>query len=171
MAKKHNKKPSEKRDLGSVWKDAQWTVRWGRLVPSPGRPTNVKSLLSWTGEKIPFEALPDVKKLLEENGAKKEGVYVAHDSMGYARYVGRGSVFTRLAARKKAHPQELAYFSFYLVDEKKHEREVETLLIRVGGAHLQFNDRKKRVDITPGDVRDYEPRTNYVERQRKKGKK
>jgi hypothetical protein len=62
------------------------------------------------------------------------------------------------------------YFSFYLIADKKHEREVETLLIRLGGAHLQFNDRKKRIDISPGNVRDYEAGTHYVERQRKKGK-
>jgi hypothetical protein len=91
--------------------------------------------------------------------------------MGYARYVGRGDVFARLAARFKAHPKELAYFSFYLVAEKKHQREIETLLIRLGGAMLHFNDRKKRVDISPGDLRDYEPGTSYVERQMKKGKK
>ena len=171
MAKKQNKKPSGKRDKGFVWKDSHWRVRWGGLVPSPGRPQNVKSLLSWTGEKIPYEALADTKALLEKQNAKKEGVYVAHDSMGYARYVGRGDVFSRLTARKKAFPTELAYFSFYLVAEKKHEREIETLLIRLGGAHLQFNERKKRVDISPGDVRDYEAGTNYIERQKKRGKK
>jgi hypothetical protein len=171
MAKKQNKKPSEKRDKGYVWKDSHWSVRWGRLVPTPGRPQNVKSLLSWTAEKIPYEALAETKKLLADNKAKKEGVYVAHDSMGYARYVGRGDVFSRLAAREKAFPKELVYFSFYLVAAKKHEREIETLLIRLGGAHLQFNERKKRVDISPGDVRDYEAGTSYVERQKKKGKK
>ena len=171
MAKKQNKKPSEKRDKGFVWKDANWTVRWGKLVGSAGHPGKVKSLMSWVGEKIPYTALDDTKQKLQLQGAKKEGVYVAHDSMGYARYVGRGDVFKRLAARQKAYPKELVYFSFYLVAEKKHEREIETLLIRLGGAHLQFNERKKRVDISPGNVRDYEAGTNYIERQKKKGKK
>ena len=63
------------------------------------------------------------------------------------------------------------YFSFYIVANKQHEREIETLLIRVGGAHLQFNERKKRVDISPGSVGDYEAGTMYVERQKKKGKR
>ena len=191
MAKKRNKKPSEKRERGLVWPPAPkpaangtpaqpakpktissiWKVKWGRLVPRPGRPDKAKPLLKWVGEKIPYEALPATKKLLEKEGAGKEGVYVAHDSMSYARYVGRGDVFKRLAARKKAHPSELAYFSFYIIAEKQHEREIETLLIRLGGAHLQFNERKKRLDTSPGDLRDYEAGTKYVERQRKKGRK
>jgi hypothetical protein len=171
MAKKQNKKPSQKRDKGPVWSTSQWSVRWGKLVGAAGNPGKVKSLMSWVGEKIPYAALSDTKKKLADLGAKKEGVYVAHDSMGYARYVGRGDVFIRLANRLKAHPMELAYFSFYLVAQKKHEREIETLLIRLGGAHLQFNERKKRIDISPGNVRDYEAGTNYVERQRKKGRK
>jgi hypothetical protein len=122
------------------------------------------------GEKIPYDALPFVKKLVEDRGKEVEGVYVAHDSMGFARYVGRGNVFGRLAARKKTQPRELAYFSFYIVAQKKHEREIETLLIRVGGAHLHFNERKKRVDIEAGNVNDYEAGTCYVERQRKRGR-
>ena len=73
-------------------------------------------------------------------------------------------------ARKKAQPRELAYFCFYIVAEKKHEREIETLLIRVGGAHLHFNERKKRIDIEAGNVNDYEAGTSYVERQRKRGR-
>ncbi len=171
MARKQNKKPSEKRDKGFVWKDTHWSVRWGKLVGSAGNPGKVKSLMSWVGEKIPYAALDDTQNKLQQLGAKKDGVYVAHDSMGYARYVGRGDVFARLAARLRAYPKELVYFSFYLVAEKKHEREIETLLIRLGGAHLQFNERKKRVDIFPGNIRDYEAGTNYIERQKKKGKK
>ena len=171
MPKKHNKKPSVKRDAGPVWSDKDWSIRWGKLVGPPGNPGKIKSLLSWTGEKIPYDALAGTKKLLAKNGAKKEGVYIAHDSMGYARYVGRGDVFTRLSARKKAHPKELVYFSFYLVAEKKHEREIETFLIRLGGAHLEFNERKKRVGIAPGDIRDFEAGTKYVERQKKKGQR
>ena len=170
MAKKSNKRPSEKRDKGFVWKDTSWRVRWGKLVGSAGNPGKVKSLMSWIGEKIPYEALDDTRKKLRDLGAKKEGVYVAHDSMGYARYVGRGDVFARLAARKRVHLRELMYFSFYLVAQKKHEREIETLLIRLGGAHLQFNERKKRVDISSGNIRDYEAGTFYVERQYKRGK-
>src|SRR5690606_41017744 len=68
-------------------------------------------------------------------------------SMGSPRYVGRGSIFARLKSHKNAHPHELVYFSFYIVEDKQHEREIETLLIRAAGDQLEFNDRKKRVGI------------------------
>jgi hypothetical protein len=45
------------------------------------------------------------------------------------------------------------------------------MLIRIGGAHLQFNERKKRLDTSPGDLRDYEAGTKYIERQKKKGRR
>src|SRR5690242_2730126 len=115
MAKRQNKAVSKKVDKGLVWRDARWSVKWGKLVPKPGRPHAIKPLMRWFGEKIPFEALSDTKKKLAEQGATKEGVYIAHDSMGYARYVGRGDVFQRLSARKRVHPEELKYFSFYIV--------------------------------------------------------
>ena len=164
------KRPSTKRESDTLWSDHKWSVKWGRLVPPCGHPGKTKSLFSWVGEKIPFEALADVKALLQDMEEDMNGVYMAHDSMGFARYVGRGSVFYRLQARKRAYPNELVYFSFYLIADKKHEREIETLLIRLGGAHLQFNERKKRVDTSAGNIRDYEAGTRYVERQRKKGK-
>lgn len=108
---------------------------------------------------------------MQEEGLGTDGVYVAHDSMGYARYVGRGAIFTRLRARQKAQPAELVYFSFYVVEDKKHEREVETLLIRAAGPQLHFNTRKRRIDIQPGDVRDFEAGTKFFERQGRRGRK
>lgn len=91
--------------------------------------------------------------------------------MGNARYIGRGNVISRLEARKKLHSLELVYFSFYLVANKKHEREIETLLIRAAGPLLQFNEKKKRVDIAAGSIKDYEAGTTFYERQKKKGKR
>jgi len=123
------------------------------------------------GEKLPFEALSAVKKHLKEQGYTTQGVYVAHDSMGCPRYIGRGSIFARLEARKKAQQLELEYFSFYVVSEKKHEREIETLLIRAAGFLLEFNDKKKRVGIQAGNVRDYEAGTVFYERRYKYGKR
>jgi hypothetical protein len=170
MPNSNNKQFATKKNAGPIWSEDGWTVRHGKLVPRPGRPHKVKSLLRWVGEKIPFAALSEVKKLVQEKERVLEGVYVAHDSMGFARYVGRGRVFDRLKSRLKARSRELAYFSFYIVANKKHEREIETLLIRLGGANLHFNERKKRVDIEPGQVTDYESGTRYVERQRKRGR-
>lgn len=128
------------------------------------------------GEKLPFAAMAKVKAhvLAQLKAAglppKPNGVYIAHDSMGCPRYIGRGSIFNRLEARHKAQPLELAYFSFYVVADKKHEREVETLMIRSAGFLLEFNTRKKRVGVSPGNVHDYEAGTVCYERQRKKGK-
>lgn len=96
---------------------------------------------------------------------------MAHDSMGYARYVGRGRIFTRLRSRARESELEIKYFSFYVVKEKVHEREVETLLIRAAAPMLYFNERKKRLDLSPGNIRDYEPGTQYFERHYKRGRK
>jgi len=130
----------------------------------------VRPLFKVVAEKLPFAALAKVRKHCREAGLPTTGVYVAHDSMGTARYVGRGSIFSRLRSHRRGHPHELAYFSFYVVQDRTHEREIETLLIRAAGGSLHFNDRKKRVDIQPGNIRDYEAGTLFYERQRRKGK-
>ena len=36
---------------------------------------------------------------------------------------------------------------------------------------MEFNDRKKRVGIAPGNIKDYEPGATFYERQYKKGRK
>ncbi len=88
---------------------------------------------------------------------------------------GTSSTGSRRTRRRthsnSSHSLELQYFSLYIVAEKVHEREIETVLIRAGGAELHFNDRKKRVDIQPGNVRDYEAGTLFYERQRRRGRK
>lgn len=158
-----------------VFANGQWAVCFGELKKPPrgrGRPPKeVDHLFRVVGEKLPFEALPKVKQHLKAQGDRAQGVYVAHDSMGCPRYIGRGDIFARLEARKKAQQLELEYFSFYVVSEKKHEREVETLLIRAAGFLLEFNERKKRVGLEPGNIRDYEAGTVFYERQYKRGKK
>lgn len=148
-----------------------WKVQYGKLKRGKGHPGKVEHLFKIVGEKIPFDALADVKNHLTSKAHTHQGVYVAHDSMGCPRYIGRGDIFVRLSARKKKQPLELHYFSFYVVSSKKHEREIETLLIRAGGFLLEFNDRKKQVGLEAGNIRDYEAGTIFYERQRKKGKK
>lgn len=157
--------------LAKLWGNNQWTVRFGKLNPGRGRPEAVKRLFVVVGEKLPFESLNSVSHYLKKNSISRTGVYVAHDSMGYVRYVGRGAIFSRLRARKKAQILELKYFSFYVVKEKKHEREIETLLIRAAGPLLQFNTKKKRLTISAGNISDYEAGTWFFERHYKKGKK
>jgi hypothetical protein len=167
-----NKSRATKVMKARVLPDAKcWTVHYGELKRGQGRPPKTEHLFRVIGEKLPYEALPAVKRHLKTAGHTYQGVYVAHDSMGCPRYIGRGNIFSRLEARKKAQQLELEYFSFYVVSEKKHEREIETLLIRAAGFLLEFNDRKKRVGIEAGNVRDYEAGTIFYERQYKKGRR
>jgi len=170
MAKRNVKKKARKRVLNEVWNDGQhWRVSFGRMVPAPGRPHKTMSMFRFVGEKLPFECIDEVRKDLTKRGVPTEGVYIAHDSMGCPRYIGRGQVFWRLKAHKAKQVLELVYFSFYIVKEKNHEREIETLLIRAAGPLLHFNDRKKRVDIEPGSVWDYEAGTHFYERRWRRG--
>jgi len=169
--RKSAKKPSTKTAIDNIFSEGKWKVVFGELKRGRGRPSSVKSVFHAFGEKLPKEALDDVEKAIIDEGLSREGVYFAHDSLGCARYAGRGSVFSRLRSHFKAHPDELLYFSFYLIADKQHEREIETALIRVASHLLVFNKRKKRDDIEPGDVRDYEPGTLYFERQRRRGRR
>lgn len=171
MAKKaHLTKKLKKKIHGDS--HSTWTVHYGELKRGQGNPGKTEHLFKVVGEKLPYAALPAVRAHVRtELKLKPYGVYVAHDSMGCPRYIGRGNVFHRLEARRKAQVLELQYFSFYLVSEKKHEREIETLLIRAAGFLLEFNSRKKRVGISHGNIRDYEAGTLFYERQYKKGKK
>lgn len=172
LRKSMAKEKATKRSRKTIWTDgAKWIVRHGELQRRRGRPTSTTSLFKVFAEKLPYESLSAVKKdLLKSGEYVGKGVYVAHDSMGYARYVGRGDIFSRLHARRKAQPLELAYFSFYVVEDKKHEREIETLMIRTAGPLLEFNDRKRRENIQAGDVRDFEAGTVFYERQRRRGR-
>jgi hypothetical protein len=154
-----------------IYVDTQSTVCQGELNRGRGRPGKTERLFRVVGEKLPYEALPSVRKHLTQSGLSSQGIYIAHDSMGWPRYIGRGDIFGRLEARRKAQVLELTYFSFYVVLEKKHEREIETLLIRAAGPLLEFNTNKKRVGILPGGIRDYEAGTKFYERQYKKGRK
>ena len=156
-----------------VYQGPNWNVCAGELKPparKPGRPRlEVDSLFKAVGEKLPYDSLAKVKSALKEKGIAARGVYVAHDSMGCPRYIGRGDIFARLDLRKKAQRLELEYFSFYVVEQKKHEREVETLLIRAAAFLLEFNERKKGWGVDSGDIKDYEAGTVFFEKQYKRG--
>lgn len=141
----------------------QWVVRWGTLNAGRGAAGRVKRLFRVVGEKLPFEAIGKVDRHLRDLQIEREGVYVAHDSMEYARYIGRGRIFHRLSACQKKHI-EIMYFSFYVVTAKKHEREIETLLIHSAGPLLQFNTRKKSAILSAGSIQDYEAGTEFFER-------
>lgn len=154
-----------------IWKSRTWIVRSGGLRRRQGRPNSARPLFQAVAEKLPFECLGNVSADLVARGVARNGIYMAHDSMGVPRYIGRGSIFGRLKLRKRAQPLELIYFSFYVVSEKNHEREIETLLIRAASTQLHFNTRKKRVDIEAGSIKDYEAGTVFYERRRPRGRK
>src|SRR5260370_38371170 len=68
-----------------IYRDDQWIVRFGKLNAGPGRPQ--KTLFLAIGEKLPVESIGKVNACLRAKGIRRLGVYVAHDSMGYARYI------------------------------------------------------------------------------------
>jgi hypothetical protein len=168
--KTSNKKPSKKVVTTNFGTKGPWKVVGGQLKRTTKGNPGKGNLFSMVAEKIPYSFLDDVRKQVIKLGYKTSGVYVAHDSMGWPRYVGRGEVFSRLKDRKKKRTEELCYFSFYFIAHKKHEREIETLMIRTAGSLLSFNSRKRRIDQLTGRVDDYEPGTDFIERQSKKGR-
>jgi hypothetical protein len=168
-----SKKRAGKKSVYEVLaRDENWCVKAGsinRLTPGKVRKGN---LFKFVGEKIPFFAVKAVEKYVRDTlGDTPNGVYLAIDSMGCPRYVGRGRVFQRLQAHQKHFPVELQFFSFYIVKEKQHEREIETLLIRATSFLSVLNERKVRTSIEAGRILDYEVGTQFVVRQRKKGRK
>ena len=165
-----SKRPITKRVKETVWTGDEWKVVSGRLVPQAGRPPKTSHLFLYVAEKLPYTCLNDVRKDMKRNAENREGVYMAHDSMGTARYGGRGQIFNRLAAHKKKYPRELVYFSFYVVKDKKHERELETAILRAAGPQMILNTRKVRDSISRGSIHDYEPGTRFYERQGKRGR-
>lgn len=175
MAKKKRrrgaKRPVRKRVDSTIWRDQEWNVVGGKLVPQPGRPPKTSHLFLYVAEKLPYSCLNDIRKHMKATADHREGVYLAHDSMGVARYGGRGQIFGRLAAHKRKYRRELVYFSFYVIKDKKHERELETAILRAAGPQMILNTRKIREGIERGSVWDYEPGTRFFERQKRGGKK
>ncbi|WP_292533527.1 hypothetical protein [Methylocystis sp.] len=147
-----------------VWKGERQKVIFGLLEPLPGHEPKVGNLFLCIGEKIPFECLMEVKKHVQQKKIGVDGVYMAHDSYGVPRYGGRGHIFRRLASRKKEYPKELVYFSFYIVKEKNHEKELENVILRAAGPQMTMNKVKVRTGTQPGSVRDYEPGTHFYVR-------
>jgi hypothetical protein len=127
------------------------------------------------GEKLPLAALESVRDTLSSELGRKvrrlKGVYMALDSFGVARYGGRGQIFARLRSHRDKHRDELVYFSFYIIEAKRHEREIETAIIRAAESQMFINKRKVRIGIKPGNVTDYEAGTLFFERQSNRGRR
>ena len=122
--RKQNRKPSQKVLGEPVWVGSEWRVVEGKLKPGRGRPAKVTHLFRIVAEKLPFECLSALRDEIGKTEGTITGVYLCHDSMGVARYGGRGQIFNRLAVHKKNYPLQIMYFSFYVIASKNHEREV-----------------------------------------------
>jgi hypothetical protein len=146
-----------------------WTIKFGRIDFSARSQRPQEPFFAVIGEKLPFGAINQVKKHLRQRTKTRPiGVYVAHDSMGWPRYIGQGNIFSRLKARHALNRRELYYFSFYLLNDRHREKEIETMLIRVAGPLLHYNVQKKRLDASPGSVRNYAVGTQFYERKSKR---
>jgi hypothetical protein len=171
MAKARKAGAKVKEVLEHLWSGDGWSVVVGQLKRRRGRPYKEGHLFKAVGEKLPFECLPEVKKRVQESELEGVGVYLAHDSMGVARYGGRGDIFSRLETHKRKRPRELLYFSFFIISNKSHEREIETAILRAASGQMSLNERKVREGIKVGNVTDYESGTWFVERQKARGRR
>ena len=149
--------------------NSDWIVQAGELRPVGGGRKSRNHLFKYVAEKLPWDSLGKVRSYLERLGVKREGVYLAHDSMGVARYGGRGRIFARLRQHKRKYQKELVYYSFYIIENKIHEREIENVILRAAGPQMILNQRKVRDGIDPGRVGDYEPGTKFFRRKYARG--
>jgi hypothetical protein len=170
MPNKQIKRTSRKQVNKALWRSDEWLVKPGKLVPGRGRPCKSSHLFRYVAEKLPFNSLEAVRTFMKKI-KYSHGVYLAHDSMGVARYGGRGAIFTRLSAHRKKYPKELLYYSFYVIENKQHQREVETAILRAAGPQMTLNTRKVAYGLHPGNIADYEPGTEFFERQGIRGRK
>lgn len=146
------RKPSKKQvKRPAIWSKDGLCVVEGNLNPGPGRPSGIPHLFKYVAEKLPFDCRDTIKKSMG-TADDIEGVYFAHDLMGVARYGGRRQIFARLSNHKKKYPTQLLYFLFYVIEQKKHEREVETVILRAAGPQMTLNTRKIAPGTEPGDV-------------------
>lgn len=164
--------PRSRRQYGKEnWNNNDWIVKVGQLRATEQRAPKGNHLFKYVAEKLPWDALPWVSRYLKDNKVKRVGVYMAHDSFGVARYGGRGNVFSRLRSHKRKYNKELVYFSFYIIENKTHEREIENVILRAAGPQMVLNQRKVRDGIDPGRVGDYEPGTKFFQRKYARGVK
>jgi hypothetical protein len=163
------KKPQRRQraDGEIVFTDDNWIVLTGELKPTAKSKSD--HLFKYVAEKLPWKSLDHVLAYLRRAKVKREGVYMAHDSFGVARYGGRGQIFARLRRHKVKYEKELAYYSFYIIENKTHEREIENVILRAAGPQLILNQLKVRDGIDPGRIGDYEPGTKFFRRKYARG--
>jgi hypothetical protein len=137
----------------------------------PRAATKSVSLIPVRGRKATFRMFAGCEIRNGANRSNDKGRLPGSRFNGGGTIRGRGQIFNRLTAHKKAYPDQVMYFSFYVIANKNHEREVETAILRAAGPQMILNTKKVGDGIEPGDVRDYEPGTEFFERQRIRGRK
>ena len=125
-----------------------------------GRVAAKAPLLQQVGQKLPWDALQHIPH-------DAEGVYILFDSRGWPYYVGRGKIKERLNHHAKTMKAITPSFSFYAVQDKANERQLETLLIRVAAPLLEGNSQLTR----RRDVTHFEVGTKFLQVQRRRGRK
>lgn len=90
--KKNAKRPSTKTVEEPLWSEDEWIVVRGKLRPGKGRPSKTDRLFQYVAEKLPYAALSKIRRWMQDNSDHLDGVYLAHELMGTARYGGRGQV-------------------------------------------------------------------------------
>jgi hypothetical protein len=143
----------------------------GELKRRKGRPRKEKHLFKVIGEKLPLGSLRFVENTIVDAEIVANGVYMAHDSMGVARYGGRGNIFRRLRSHRRKYRKQLVYFSFYIIENKIHEREIENAILRAAGPQMILNKRKLGDGINAGNITDYEASSYFFERHSRSGRK
>jgi hypothetical protein len=169
--KKRAPRRSKRFDGETVFESADWSVLVGELTPTINASRKSDHLFKYVAEKLPWDSLGKVLGYLRREGSKRTGVYMAHDSFGVARYGGRGAIFARLRSHKRKYPKELVYYSFYIIESRTHEREIENVILRAAGPQMVLNQRKVRDGIDPGRTGDYEPGTKFFRRKYARGTK
>ena len=171
QSRRRSPRRSTRIDGNIIFSDEDWTVLCGELKPTVNSPSVDDHLFKYVAEKLPWDSLSKVFGYLKRLNAKRRGVYLAHDSFGVARYGGRGNIFSRLKSHKRKYRKELVYYSFFIIENATHEREIENVILRAAGPQLILNQLKVRDGIDPGRVGDYEPGTKFFRRKYARGSK
>jgi len=154
-----------------VWDEGARCIRAGKLRSLQGRPRKVSPLVSVVGEHLPFASILDVQRHLCERTRKcwqqLLGVYMIHDKKGVVRYAGKGMIFGRLRSHKKKYGDKVTRFSFYLIPDRRHRDEIETLMLR--GLHLTENKQKNRTSTYTRAILSFCPGIHFYQFRGKAG--
>jgi hypothetical protein len=90
----------------------------------------------WARNEENLDALKDLGHL--------EGVYVLHDG-SMPVYVGRGVIWRRISSHERSHTrgQYWDYFSWFAINSKSNEKDVEAILLRILPYYLRVLNNQR----------------------------